>query len=199
MVVLVAFVLAALSGAAAWREARSFEREHGQLFFGIEPRLAAGGVGVLAGVIAYAASPLILAALVALAVFHEAAIFEDHHREPALDVPARIWAGVGGVFALFGALFTSTVLWGAVCAFFLLAGALYFAIRANKALTAHRDALLADNSALIAERTKLQEAAVKPQKRTLESFERRRTATAAATQAAWNTPAPGGDLLPRAR
>lgn len=199
MVLVIALVGAALSGAVAWRETQRYKQEHGELFFAIEPKLATGGATFVAAVIGWIASPIVLGFLVGYALYREALLFEDDQFDGALDVPARMWAGVGFVVGFFGALFTSTLLWGGICAFLLLAGAYYFAWKKTRALAAHRDALLAHNSALVAENTKLKEVAKKPQTRTLESFERRRETQAAVAKAAWTAPANDGDLLPRAR
>ena len=106
MVLVVALVGAALSGAVAWRETQRYKQEHGELFFAIEPKLATAGVAFVAAVIGWIASPIVLGFLVGYALYREALLFEDDQFDGALDVPARMWAGVGFVVGFFGALFT---------------------------------------------------------------------------------------------
>lgn len=199
MVLLVAAALAAASGVVVWFEARRYERENGRRFRNVDPRFAGGGAFLVAFIVGFIVSPLVLGVIVGYGLFREATLFEEEQRESVLGISALMWGAAGAIVGLFGALFFTTALWAPFCAYFLLAGALYFSLRKNKALAAHRDALLADNSALITDRAKLQEAA-KPKARTLESFERRRTSQATAAQATWSSqPATGGDFLPRGR
>jgi hypothetical protein len=200
MMLLVPAALAAVTGAIVWLEASQYARENDQFFRGIKPRVAAAGGFLVAFVVGFVASPIVLGALVGYGLYREATLFEEEHLEPALDISALIWGCAGVVVGLFGALFTSTLLWAFVCSYVLLAGALYFAMQKNKGLRARRDQLLADNSALIAERTKLQDAARPAPKRTLESYERRRTPPAAVAAPTWaTTPVGESDLLPRSR
>jgi hypothetical protein len=199
MVLLVAAALAAAAGVVVWFEARRYERENGQRFRNLDPRFAGAGAFLIACIIGFIASPIVLGAIVGYGLFREATLFEEEQRESPLGISALMWGAAGAVVGLFGALFFTTALWAPFCGYFLLAGALYFALRKNAALTAHRDSLLADNSALIAERTKLMESA-KPQTRTLESFERRRATQTSAAQSAWAAQLPpANDLLPRGR
>ena len=200
MMLLVPAALAAATGAVVWLEAVRYARENEHFFRGIKPRVAAAGGFLVAFVVGFVASPLVLGGLVGYGLYREATLFEEEHLESALDISALMWGCAGIVVGLFGAVFTSTLLWAFVCSYVLLAGALYFALQKNKGLRARRDQLLADNSALIAERTKLQDAARPAPKRTLESYERRRTPQAATAAQTWAAAAVGeNDLLPRSR
>ena len=72
MVLVIALVGAALSGAVAWRETQRYKQEHGELFFAIEPKLATAGVAFVAAVIGWIASPIVLGFLVGYALYREA-------------------------------------------------------------------------------------------------------------------------------
>ena len=160
---LVLVVLAALAGVVGYNEAQKFARRSGRDLWG-RPAWVWGIASCLLGLVgAFFASALVVAALTGVVGYCEGERFQRNYGEAASDVPAWVWGVLCAFVGLIGALLLSTLAWGVVCCVALLLGSVILLNAEKNTLIAEKTVLMRENTRLIAEKdTKRHATAPKP-------------------------------------
>jgi hypothetical protein len=159
MTQLFVLILAALVGLVGFDESAKYEREQEKRPFGISARAAAAGCFIAGLIGAFVVPIVVVAGLAAYAGYREVADYERQYRESPFGISPSVAAAVCFSLGLFGAVVTSPWLWGVVCAFLALIGALGLAIEEKKTLIAEKRALVSEKNALLAEKDKTRQGA----------------------------------------
>jgi hypothetical protein len=146
--------IAAIAGFVGYDEAAKYEREHEEPLFGLPLRVAAGASGLLGLVAAFVLPILAVAGLVAYVGYRGVATYERLDREGLFGVTPSVGAAVGFSFGLFGAVVASAWIWGIVCAFLALIGALLLSREERNRLVDEKRVLVSEKNALLAEKDK---------------------------------------------
>jgi MFS family permease len=159
MAMVFVFVVAAIVGFVGYDEAAKYERQHEKQLFSLPPRVAGVVSGLLGLAGAFLLAMLVVALLVAYVAFREVALYERLDREGLYGITPPVGAAVGFSFGLFGAVVTQAWVWGIVCGFLALIGALLLSIEERNRLVDEKRVLVSERNALLAEKDKAKQGA----------------------------------------
>jgi hypothetical protein len=159
MALLFVFVVAAIVGFVGYDEATKYEREHEKRLFSLPPRAAAVVCGLLGLAAGFLLAILVVALLVAYVAYRQVALYERLDREGLYGITPLVAAAVGFSFGLFGAVVTQAWVWGIVCGFLALVGALLLSYEERNQLVDEKRVLVSERNALLAEKDKAKQGA----------------------------------------
>jgi hypothetical protein len=131
-------------GVVAYHQAATVEKRSRVAPWGVSPPFWAATFLFVGFVGAVVASPLVLGGLAGFGGYRAVMIYEQQRGGRLLGCPAAAWAIGCGSLGAVGALVTSTLVWGVVCAFFALVAALVLSIAETIKVRAERDALIGE-------------------------------------------------------
>jgi MFS family permease len=159
MAMVFVFVVAAIVGFVGYDEAARYERQHEKQLFSLPPRVAGVVSGLLGLAGAFLLAMLVVALLVAYVAFREVTLYERLDREGLYGITPAVGAAVGFSFGLFGAVVTQAWVWGIVCGFLALIGALLLSFEERNRLVDEKRVLVSERNALLAEKDKAKQGA----------------------------------------